>query len=595
MAETFQIDDLEMEMAVLTKLARAAQTPVHHDDISETALGLLNRALHQDSFTLADQLVKLALDEAQKADDTELSSKAEGRIAEVAEAARAYEGAKAARLTLEKTPDDPEANLIVGKYLCFVKGDWDKGLLMLALGRDEALKALAQKALENVTSSVEQAKLGDAWWNLAEKQEALAKKHIQAWAAYWYRQALPGLTGLRKDRVEKRLAQSSDIEEPTTMPLTAQQAAAERQVAEWVLAKKGYVVIVVDGQFQSIKMKGTLPANPFVVRRVFYDYNSTSLTDEDLMNLQPLSGIACMRFDGPNTITDKGLRQLEHFTCLETLSLSGSTISDNGMDTIAKFTHLRALCFFDVHITDEGLERLRGLKRLAGLAFFRVPITDTGVEHLASHRNLNMLNLSGARITDKSLADVAGLVKLRYLCVRETNVTDKGLIYLQRMTCLEDLDLTNTKVTDKGIQAFKRALPDCRVTFQGHSADSSTATPQPEARTQDVLKLLIPARHTAWGSWQKSRNRLTTKQWSGIMIPISLHGSYDLQMQFVRLSGNNEISVLFPVGANRCQLFLGFSLDENGRVRSANRSRGGGRVHWADNRAVRLPHDGGVR
>ena len=36
----------------------------------------------------------------------------------------------------------PPANLTVGKYYCFQKGDWEKGLPMLALGQDETLKAL---------------------------------------------------------------------------------------------------------------------------------------------------------------------------------------------------------------------------------------------------------------------------------------------------------------------------------------------------------------------------------------------------------------------------------------------------------------------
>ena len=121
-----------------------------------------------------------------KAREKELIAQAQGRIAEVAELVKAYEDVKAAKVTLEKTPDDPEANLVVGKYLCFVKGDWDKGVPMLALGKDEALKALAKLELEGAASSKEQAKLGDGWWNLAEKQEGTAKKQIQARAGHWY-------------------------------------------------------------------------------------------------------------------------------------------------------------------------------------------------------------------------------------------------------------------------------------------------------------------------------------------------------------------------------------------------------------------------
>ncbi|MEI8375786.1 MAG: hypothetical protein WCJ35_23435, partial [Planctomycetota bacterium] len=40
------------------------------------------------------------------------------------------------------------------------------------------------------------------------KQEGMAKKQIQARAAHWYKQALPGLSGLVKEKVEVRLRQT---------------------------------------------------------------------------------------------------------------------------------------------------------------------------------------------------------------------------------------------------------------------------------------------------------------------------------------------------------------------------------------------------
>ena len=36
--------------------------------------------------------------------------------------------AKESLATLEKEPADPKANLAVGRYLCFFKGNWDQGL-----------------------------------------------------------------------------------------------------------------------------------------------------------------------------------------------------------------------------------------------------------------------------------------------------------------------------------------------------------------------------------------------------------------------------------------------------------------------------------
>jgi len=82
---------------------------------------------------------------------------------------------------------------------------------LLALSSDEKLKALAKRDIEGATSSNEQATLGDGWWTLAEKQEGMAKKQIQGRAAHWYKQALPGLSGLVKDKVEKRLTSVGPI------------------------------------------------------------------------------------------------------------------------------------------------------------------------------------------------------------------------------------------------------------------------------------------------------------------------------------------------------------------------------------------------
>ena len=222
MAETFQVNALEMKVVVLTNLSSATQLTARHKSIAEEALKLVDQAVAQDNFTVADELGKLALDEARKAREKELIAQAQGRNNEVSELAKVYEDVSAARITLVKTPDDPEANLVVGKYLCFARGDWDKGLPMLALGKDDALKALAKQEREGAASSKEQAKLGDGWWELAEKQDGTVKKQMQARAGHWYQEALPGLSGLTKAKVEKRVGLSTGIlpkqENPHNLP-----------------------------------------------------------------------------------------------------------------------------------------------------------------------------------------------------------------------------------------------------------------------------------------------------------------------------------------------------------------------------------------
>ncbi len=117
---------------------------------------------------------------------------------------------KAANETLEKNPTDPQANLAVGKHLCFVKGDWEQGVPMLALCGDAGLKAAAEKDIAAADKDADKnfkAKLsaGDAWWDLSEKEEGLVREQMRQRAVGWYRQAQPLATGLAAVKIEKRI------------------------------------------------------------------------------------------------------------------------------------------------------------------------------------------------------------------------------------------------------------------------------------------------------------------------------------------------------------------------------------------------------
>jgi len=70
---------------------------------------------------------------------------------------------------------------------------------------DATLKALAQRETAGVTAADDQVKLGDGWWDIAQKQVGLAKRQICAHAGTWYGQANPDLSGLAKAKIEKRV------------------------------------------------------------------------------------------------------------------------------------------------------------------------------------------------------------------------------------------------------------------------------------------------------------------------------------------------------------------------------------------------------
>ena len=215
MAAAFSIDTLEMNVQALTKAASVTKKTDGQEQIVEAALTVINQAVAQDKYDVADRLGRLALTAAHKARDAALVRRTQARIKEIATAAKAFEEVEAAMKTLEEKPLDAEANLVVGKHLCFMKGNWKQGRSMLALGGDAALKALAMKEMQGPADAAEQVKLGDAWWNVAEKETVAAKKNLQARAGYWYKKALPELSGLVKDKVEKRLAEVAKLETET--------------------------------------------------------------------------------------------------------------------------------------------------------------------------------------------------------------------------------------------------------------------------------------------------------------------------------------------------------------------------------------------
>ena len=108
---------------------------------------------------------------------------------------------------MDDNPTEPAANLAAGCYLCFVKGNWNRGVAMLALGSDEPLKAVALMELRGAASADEQAAIGDAWWDVAEARQGDERDTLRLRAGFWYRQAEPmvagGLVGLKiKQRLE---------------------------------------------------------------------------------------------------------------------------------------------------------------------------------------------------------------------------------------------------------------------------------------------------------------------------------------------------------------------------------------------------------
>jgi carbohydrate binding protein with CBM4/9 domain len=109
-----------------------------------------------------------------------------------------------AEAVLANSPDDAQANLVVGKSLAFGKEDWAAAIPHLAKGSDATLRRLAEKEASDLKTGPERVGMGDDWLDAAKKFP-VHRKAVLDRAAFWYGMAWPDLDAPWRDRMRVRL------------------------------------------------------------------------------------------------------------------------------------------------------------------------------------------------------------------------------------------------------------------------------------------------------------------------------------------------------------------------------------------------------
>lgn len=228
--EQFDEGAAELIGDTLLTAARQATTSAQHKAVAEAVLSIAGKLSEADQYETVLRLCEAARSSAQRARLYPLAKELTAQIEETKRQQLLSENYRKALSVLEDNPTDPEANLAAGRHLCFVKGDWDRGVPMLALGSDAALKAAAIKDLRGANSADEQAAIGDAWWDLAETAQGQERDTLRLRAGFWYRQAEAKLAeGLAALKVKQRLG---ELEKLGRGVPAAPIAATERRVAD---------------------------------------------------------------------------------------------------------------------------------------------------------------------------------------------------------------------------------------------------------------------------------------------------------------------------------------------------------------------------
>jgi hypothetical protein len=221
-------------------------------------------------------------------------------------------------------------------------------------------------------------------------------------------------------------------------------ASPDRKAAEWGLSIGAE--IRVNGEKTAVQKTKGLPQVPF--RLTFADFpENDRVTDEGLANFKNCESL--LRHNLFNTkASDAGMPHFKDCKGLEYLGLRGTQVGDKG---VANFKGCKDITFLD--LSDSR-------------------VTDAGLTHFEDCQNLKYLQLVNLRVTDKGLANFKGCEDLIWLSLTGTRVSDVGLADFKGCEKLRILTLQRTKVTAKGVADLAKALPQCRIEWDGGVIES---------------------------------------------------------------------------------------------------------------------------
>ncbi|QDT11461.1 DUF1559 domain-containing protein [Stieleria marina] len=226
----FEIDAYEENMSALLRFAesttRREPEDVDGDEFVRRSVAVIFAAISDDDYVRASALARHSyrlLD--QEPDDEMMKSLNRLRVL-LSSAQREYDKASVGLANYRDDPDRVDDAATFGRFLCFIKGDWDTGLPLVAIGGPKSLQELATRDLAGAQTFYDQVAIGDAWWRLSEGiRNGVYRQALLNRAASWYQKAWPVMPeSLDRIHVKNRLDELDDIQANSPLTLIQQLA-----------------------------------------------------------------------------------------------------------------------------------------------------------------------------------------------------------------------------------------------------------------------------------------------------------------------------------------------------------------------------------
>jgi hypothetical protein len=207
LAGQFEVDAVQLSLDSLMKAAEGAKAPDQCEALLKKHDELISRCIAADRFELLDGIAESAGKLAAIGLGAQATEAWKGQREELAALYASFAVASGATTTLATMPDDASSHAELGRFLCFVKADWSKGLEHLARASDKALQNAAEQERKLKEGKIGPLAVGEVWWEVASSLDGRMRANCLARAKEHYEAALATAAGLDKALAVRRLAE----------------------------------------------------------------------------------------------------------------------------------------------------------------------------------------------------------------------------------------------------------------------------------------------------------------------------------------------------------------------------------------------------
>lgn len=206
----YRVDRRGLQLEAVSRLAERA-TPQQAETIARRAIGLAQEPAPNGDDDTESKALTIAAAMARKAQSKELIAQVQALQADARDRQKVAKEVDALLEKVAQAPDDADACLRAGTYLCFKADDWERGLPLLQKAGDAALMQLAtmERRLDE-TSAPRVLALADGWAEWAAGQKSWTRAGAEQRAHALYASVVNNLEGLDRTRVQKRMASLAD-------------------------------------------------------------------------------------------------------------------------------------------------------------------------------------------------------------------------------------------------------------------------------------------------------------------------------------------------------------------------------------------------